>query len=486
MDAHKGLCYESPGCLNQIAVLRFVVLWNDGPKDRRATMKACTAGRRVVSWGRPVRRRAGAFVPLPHPTHAARRHEVTRKTGTQFASLWLAATFAFVGAPAATGDVTRFKQDRFVISYWYGPMLDSYAGQRYKDMADAHFNVIHGAFNPESDKLFEVARKYDMPAIACVRGKPVKGWPSDPYCWGYHISDEPSAADFPNLRARVDEVRQHHPGKLAYINLYPNYANAKQLGTATYDEHVARFVREVNPDVLSMDHYPRFKHDRDGRDGYCSNLEVMRKYSLKAGIPFWNFFNTMPFGGHTDPTEAQIRWQIYASLTYGARGVLYFCYATPPGSVFIREGAILARDGTLTRYYDQARRINAQIAKLGPTLMQLTSTGVYRVGPDDDASRVLAGSGIKNITGRESDPPNDYLAGAFRHSDGRRAAMVMNYRLLLTAWPTVEFDVPVEQVREVDKRTGKEIPVRDDSPGMPGLQLSLDDGEGRLFILPAK
>ncbi len=64
--------------------------------------------------------------------------------------------------------------------------------------------------------------------------------------------------------------------------------------------------------------------------------------------------------------------------------------------------------------------------------------------------------------------------------------MLMNYRLLLTAWPTVEFDAPVEQIREIDKRTGKEIPVLDDRPGMPGLQLSLEDGEGRLFILPAK
>eukprot|EP01043_Picozoa_sp_COSAG02_P089606 COSAG02_NODE_26563_length_630_cov_1.013183_2_plen_44_part_01 len=39
----------------------------------------------------------------------------------------------------------------------------------------------------------------------------------------------------------------------------------------------------------------------------------------------------MPFGGHSDPTEAQFRWQILTSLAYGARGVLYFCYFLPAG-----------------------------------------------------------------------------------------------------------------------------------------------------------
>jgi len=37
---------------------------------------------------------------------------------------------------------------------------------------------------------------------------------------------------------------------------------------------------------------------------------------------------------------------------------------------------------------------------------------------------------------------------------------------------------------EVSKKNGQEAPVIDDSPDMPGLQLSFDAGEGRLFLLP--
>ena len=62
--------------------------------------------------------------------------------------------------------------------------------------------------------------------------------------------------------------------------------------------------------------------------------------------------------------------------------------------------------------------------------------------------------------------------------------LLNNYRFAYTAWPTVEFDVPSDQAIEVDPWTGEERPVIDDSPGMDGLQISLLDGGGRLFLLP--
>jgi hypothetical protein len=236
-----------------------------------------------------------------------------------------------------------------------------------------------------------------------------------------------------------------------------------------------------------MDHYPMFKPDADSRDNYCADLAVMREHALRAGIPFWNFFNTMPYGPHTDPTEAQLRWQVYSSIAYGAKGVLYFCYYTPgPGGEFPKGGAIIETNDRRTRHYYQARRLNEQLVNLGPTLMKLTSTGVYRVGPEDVPAEVLKDTPIKDIVRQDVDPANDYLVGAFTHEDGRRAVMLNNYRYAISAWPTVVFDVPDDQVMEIDKWTGKEVPAIDDSPGMDGLQLSLEDGEGRLFLLPAK
>ena len=120
--------------------------------------------------------------------------------------------------------------------------------------------------------------------------------------------------------------------------------------------------------------------------------------------------------------------------------------------------------------------------------MQLTSTGVYRIAPTDDPAEVLRGAPIVNLK-RENpgwDPPLNLLVGAFEHADGRRAVMLMNYHFAYSAWPSVEFDAPLDQVREINKWTGEETPVYDDSPDLDELQISLADGEGRLFLLPPR
>jgi len=228
----------------------------------------------------------------------------------------------------------RFVQDRLGIGLWVDPPADKDMDARYAELAEANFTFVIGAHasRPEEvNRQLALCEKHDMVAIVSMAGRSPDQLPTGPACWGYLIRDEPSAKDFPDLAKTVADIRKARAGKLAYINLFPNYANAQQLGTDSYDEHVQRFIKETNIDVLSMDHYPMFRPDADGRDHYCKNLEVMRRESLKAGIPFWNFFNTMPFGPHTDPTEAQLRWQIYTSLAYGAKGVMYFCYWTPRG-----------------------------------------------------------------------------------------------------------------------------------------------------------
>ncbi len=378
----------------------------------------------------------------------------------------------------------RFVQDRFAIGFWLDPPADEKMDQRYAELAEANFTVVIGGFGARTPeqvrRQLELCEKYDLKAIVSRAGLALSDLLTGPACWGYKIKDEPNVADFPGLKTIVSELRQARPGHLAFINLYPNYATAKQLGTDSYEEHVQRFVEEVDVDILCMDHYPAMRPDADTREAYCRNLEVMREVSLTRRIPFWNFFNVMPFGNHFDPTEGQIRWQIYTSLAYGAKGVLYFCYWTPRGREFPKGGAILTAEGRRTRHYDEARRINGVLKQLGPTLMKLTSTQVYRVRQNDDPSVILSDAPLHIAT------PGEYLIGVFKHSDGRRALLLNNYHFAYTAWPTVAFDVDAKAVMEICPNTGREIPVVDDSPDMEGLQTSLDAGAGRLFLLPVK
>ena len=405
---------------------------------------------------------------------------------TRYGSLLLAALMLCVGGQAMTASAqNKFVQDRFAIGFWVDPPADDNMDQHYADIAAANFTMVIGGFGaatPENVvKQLALCEKYDLKAVVARGGLATADLPDSPACWGYMIQDEPSAPGFAGLAPIVKEIRDLKPGRFGYINLLPNYANEQQLGTATYDEHVRRFMEEVGTDVLSMDHYPMMQPGADSRQTYCDNLEVMRKYSLQFNVPHWNFFNSMPFGPHFDPTEHAMRWQVYTAVAYGSKGVLYFCYWTPGGGEFPKGGAIITAEGRKTRHYDQATRINAALKALGPTIMQLTSSSVTRLKPGADNADALAQTPLKSIDGGAN---GDYLLGCFKHADGRRAVLLNNYDFVYTSWPTVEFAVDPAQVVEISQETGKEMPVVDDSPVMPGLQLSLDAGSGRLFLLP--
>lgn len=396
---------------------------------------------------------------------------------------WCLFVYGFVATAA-----DRFVQDRFAIGLWVPPQASTNMLARYRELRDAHFNLVIGSGGMDPREQLRLCERLGLRAIVePARKAPI--YPDGTACWGYLMTDEPSAGQFAALAERADEVRRQRPGRLPYINLFPNYANREQLGTADYEEHVQRFVQAVRPEVLSMDHYPNLRPDRDTRDAYLRNLETFRRHSVAAGIPFWNYFHSMPFADHIDPSEAQIRWMIHASLAHGAKGILYFCYWTPGRGnggtgEFPKGGAILTAEGRRTRHYDEARRINAGLLKWGPTLMALTGRGV-KVVPTDGPESALAGTGVRSLRKVGGDPDSRFLVGALGHSDGRRAVLLVNDSHTFTAWPTVEFETE-GLTSEVSREDGQERPVVDDSPELKGLQLSFGPGDARLFLLPAE
>ena len=408
---------------------------------------------------------------------------IARAAGILVAAL----TPCFFSLQAGSAEARGFVQDRFVIGLWVSPATQEKLDARYEEIAEANFTLVVGQSGTNAIEHLGRCKRFGLQTLIEASG-PAEKFPDGPACWGYLLMDEPGAAAFPELAKRAEEIRSKRPGRFGYVNLFPNYASLSVLGTASYDEHVAKFIREVKPEVLSMDHYPLMRPESETREAYRANLECFRKHSLEAGIPFWNYFYSMPFNDRIDPTEAQIRWQIFTSVAYGAKGVLYFCYWTPGKGAagageFPKGGAIITAEGLKTRHYDEARRINGELKQLGPTLMKLTSTGVYFAKTETNAS-ALAGSPIRKLERVAGDPVGEFIIGAFRHADGRRAVLIVNHNHSYTAWPTVEFDADPKDVFEVSKATGKIVPAVDDSPELKGFQLSFGAGDGRLFILP--
>jgi hypothetical protein len=246
----------------------------------------------------------------------------------------------------------------------------------------------------------------------------VKQVGKDPAVYGYYLRDEPSANCFPGLAKIAALLREMAPGKWPYINLFPNYADQNQLGAPTYPEYLRQFCDVCRPMTLSYDHYALMDNGAL-REGYWQNLEQVRAAARSNGVPFWNIVLAVAHFNYRELSAADVRFQVYSTLAYGARGIAYFTYfSTEFGN---SRMAPIDQFGHPTATWGYLQNANFQIAALAPTLLQLTSDDVYHL------SNVPTGChGSTNNDLIKSTEAGDFMVGDFTHRDGSRYVLMLN------------------------------------------------------------
>lgn len=306
-----------------------------------------------------------------------------------------------VGRPTAAADAEPGKQRAWsvgqpIVTYWAGPpMTDKVASQ----MADGGFNVVwcsedeldvaqrHGLRAQLRDGLLSPAT-LDDPARRRKLDALITRVRKHPALYSYYITDEPSAAEFPGLGRLVDYLRERDPAHLAYINLYPTYANNKQLGTSgdtvtAYREHLRQYVEIVKPALISYDHY-QFATEGD-LEGYFLNMAMIRRAARDAGVPWLNIVQACSWTPvRRVPTGDEMRYLVYTTLCYGARGISYYVYCHPG-----HTGGIAQPDGTPTPIYHALKSLNRKFVAIAEQLQPLESRAVYHAGMTPPGTRVL-------------------------------------------------------------------------------------------------
>jgi hypothetical protein len=258
----------------------------------------------------------------------------------------------------------------------------------------------------------------------------IKATGSSPAIQGYFIVDEPGVSEFAALGKAVAAVKKHAPGKMAYINLFPDYAtigapDKSQLGTSNYTEYLERFVTEVKPQFLSYDNY-MVQMSMDLKNpakfaSYYQNLLEVRRVALKHNLPYLQIVSAnqiRPFT--TVPSPANLSFQAYTTLAAGCRGVTWYTYY---GGGYQYAPVDAAGKKTLTWAY--LREVNRQVATLAPVMSRLTSTGVFFSSPAPVSTLpLLPGDLVETAT---CDRP--LMIGEFKHADGQRYLMVVNLSL---------------------------------------------------------
>jgi hypothetical protein len=267
-----------------------------------------------------------------------------------------------------------------------------------------------------------------------------------PAVYGYYLRDEPGAGMFPGLAKVADLVRELSPGKWPYINLFPDYANSDQLGTATYSEYLERFIATCHPSIISYDNYS-LMDDGSVRENYWSNLEAVRAASRKHGLEFWNIVLSVAHFSYRELNAADFRFQVYTTLAYGGRGISYFTYFAPSTGNYRMAPIDQFGNQTPTWYYMQ--HVNLQIQKLAPTLLQLTSDAVYHFGKVPTGGSAPPANSL--VTGAGGD---SFLAGDFTHRDGSRYVMIVNQDLARSRVCSPQFRQASRRVQHVSAYSG--------------------------------
>jgi hypothetical protein len=289
----------------------------------------------------------------------------------------------------------------------------------------------------------------------------------NPAVYGYYLRDEPPAGFFPGLENVASAVREFAPGKWPYMNLFPNYAENWQLETTGYAEYIEKFIATCHPTQLSFDHYPLLEGG-GMRGNYWENLEAVATAARKHKLSFWSIALSVGGLSYRAPSAVDIRWEVYSSLLYGARGIAYFTYFAPPVGNY--HDAPIDQFGNPTETWDHVRNINNQILKLAPTLLKLTSDDVYHFGTLPSGCH---GPGEKSlVTAIDA----NFVVGDFTHADGSRYVMVMNKNMTssLPCWP--QFRNPPKALKLISAYSGTAV-THD------GEQIWVGPGQGILLKL---
>ncbi len=337
----------------------------------------------------------------------------------------------------------------YPITYWYGIRPAYLSRERLLEAKEAGFTIIECAYDTETnlrvlrwcEELGLAANVRDPRMDIALAGEP--GWEQVldamivdyadyPAVNRFFLRDEPLDDAFPALGRVAVYLHEHDPRHGEYINLLPYHAVPPAEGEslrARYQRHIDGYFDHVQPTILSYDHYnlsmdevespealngrpaARLSDENRARNGwegktyaavdranYYNNLEIIRENAARRGIPWMDIILLVEHWHYRWPTEAEVRREAFAALTYGSTALSYFTYWTPDAShtePWSYHNGIILSDGTRGEKYEIVKRINAELQALYAGLTTpwagetnppsaMISEAVFHVGAEPD------------------------------------------------------------------------------------------------------
>ncbi|KAA3655442.1 MAG: T9SS C-terminal target domain-containing protein, partial [Calditrichaeota bacterium] len=392
-----------------------------------------------------------------------------------------------------------WEQDEFLLSAWSPPYAwypPPYQQAVVDTYANAHFDVALWA-RPEDDltQLFEnIGMKYFILVTNILGGDEYLREPSgdvapeltpemlarldpiiekyrdNPNVIGYHICDEPYDVAFPNIGKVVRYIRERDPKRLCFVNIWPGDSSPK------YRTYIENLLDETSLEHLSYDRYVFFNNYDGG--SFFSNMRVVREYALRYNLPFFNIIQAIGTNGTVEsrlnwrtPSEGVHRWQAYASLAYGARGLIWFHWHGNWG---------VTGNPDREKIIASLTKINPGIKALGQEMLEQNLRSIsttHTIPKTGDESDYPEDQTITSVS-----PAADLLLGFFKNESDDDFVMIMNknYTDSVTATIYSGYYLPELHVFEADSMRWKSQKTTNENLGS-AFNVTIEPGGGKLF-----
>lgn len=349
---------------------------------------------------------------------------------------------------AAVSIIPEYEEKQFEISGFWAPYeISEESFQQYKDVGFTTLAMINHSLSGTSEDQFylgsertmkslEICKKVGLNAVLNYNDWMVPRCEEEGYDFygdtpfskhdiygdykdiitGIHICDEPYLKNWSNQnhfeiygnKPLIDDFKKVYPNADYIVNLIPFTAYASR-GFESYDQMMDLYEKTFmepfgDKSYVSVDVYP-FHQDMTMDDGtLLINYQYIANSAKKYGVkPAYILQSSV--GGADEGrkefemtlSEADLRWEVYNALAFGADTLQYYCYSVPKSfdedgnPVYMYDNCILNRDNTPSDIYYSLQKIHKEIQSFASAILAYdwdTTIGVS--GTEDQTFRISA------------------------------------------------------------------------------------------------
>ena len=328
----------------------------------------------------------------------------------------------------------------------------------FAKLQEAGITVLAGTFygntgsEEDETRLLDLAAKYGVGLFfqKSWDGNTIPSYVAHKAFLGYYV-DEPVYSDLSSLKtlkAKWDTSAFGANGKQLYVNLLPVYSG--DMG-GDYDAYVKGAIETSNLPIVSFDHYMMYYKAKKNifnsitgyestislRTDWLKNFDIASYYADKNDKPFWYTLLTtqhLSDGDETkyiDPTAADLKYQMYIAMTYGATNLVHYTFAGTGD--YIIDGAMFNQNtGEWTQTYNDVKDASTAIGKWDHVFMSFDWLGASTVTGSSAQTGLITNDlthsvavnqfGVmSNVTSTQ-----DVVIGHFEDENGYDGVMITN------------------------------------------------------------